>query len=534
MANRQYVGARYVPKFADPVEWSSALSYEALTIVTHLGNSFTSKKPVPAGVDIGNTEYWVNTGNYNEQIEQYRNDVANLSARFNNIAFINVVEAGCDNTGVSDCTDKLNELINQGKNLYFPAGTYSIQKYVKPISGCTIIGDNAKLVGGANDKFMFLCEGVNGFSISGFDVSNMRRFIDTRNNCNNITIKNITGHDPYRNPDVKDCFFMVIQDTTDIIIENIKWNSTLANSDGIRLKNNIKNAIIKNFSGTSGDDFFAIVTDEDAGGHTIENVLIENCECTNTFCGARLQTSLPNSHIKNVTFKNCQFDVTSVEAVRLCTTNTANHADGVGPGNISNVKFDNCTFKTNSSYATVKIETITADKILFNNCTIKNETFNRSFAISYSTGNITIMNSAITCPTGASIREDNSDIRVNSINNTFESKNANFYIQTKMTLYCVSSTLQGSEGILNLGEINAFLSNNRCSTDLVRNNGSAAYISGGGNTCPVDVVGNGTLTSICGDLRSSQSPTTGRIGDHYIHINSNIATQKIYTNGDWA
>ena len=48
MANRQYIGARYVPKFADPVEWNSALSYEALTIVTHLGNSFTSKKPVPA------------------------------------------------------------------------------------------------------------------------------------------------------------------------------------------------------------------------------------------------------------------------------------------------------------------------------------------------------------------------------------------------------------------------------------------------------------------------------------------------------
>ena len=55
MANRQYVGARYVPKFADPVEWNGALSYEALTIVTHLGHSFTSKKPVPAGFDIGHT-----------------------------------------------------------------------------------------------------------------------------------------------------------------------------------------------------------------------------------------------------------------------------------------------------------------------------------------------------------------------------------------------------------------------------------------------------------------------------------------------
>lgn len=75
MGTRQYVGARYVPKFADPVEWNGALSYEALTIVTHLGNSFTSKKPVPAGVDIGNTDYWVNTGNYNAQLEEYREQV---------------------------------------------------------------------------------------------------------------------------------------------------------------------------------------------------------------------------------------------------------------------------------------------------------------------------------------------------------------------------------------------------------------------------------------------------------------------------
>ena len=79
MANRQYVGARYVPKFADPVDWNGTLSYEALTIVTHLGNSFTSKKPVPAGVDIGNAEYWVNTGNYNEQVATYQQQVVNVA-----------------------------------------------------------------------------------------------------------------------------------------------------------------------------------------------------------------------------------------------------------------------------------------------------------------------------------------------------------------------------------------------------------------------------------------------------------------------
>lgn len=66
--NRQYIGARYVPKFAEPVEWDSTRSYEALTIVTHNNNSYTSKKNVSKGIDIENTEYWVLTGNYNEQI----------------------------------------------------------------------------------------------------------------------------------------------------------------------------------------------------------------------------------------------------------------------------------------------------------------------------------------------------------------------------------------------------------------------------------------------------------------------------------
>lgn len=83
MATRQYIGARYVPKFATPTEWNNALSYEGLTIVTHLGNSFTSKKSVPAGIDIANTEYWANTGNYNAQVEEYRQEVVNVRDKVN-------------------------------------------------------------------------------------------------------------------------------------------------------------------------------------------------------------------------------------------------------------------------------------------------------------------------------------------------------------------------------------------------------------------------------------------------------------------
>lgn len=72
LINRQYVGARYVPKIMG--EWDKNIAYEALSIVTYKGNSFTSKIPVPAKVDIGDETYWVNTGNYNVQVDEFRKE----------------------------------------------------------------------------------------------------------------------------------------------------------------------------------------------------------------------------------------------------------------------------------------------------------------------------------------------------------------------------------------------------------------------------------------------------------------------------
>lgn len=75
MSVTQYIGARYVPLFAEPDQWSNERAYEPLTIVLHEGNSFTSKQAVPIGIDILNTEFWACTGNYNAQVEAYRREV---------------------------------------------------------------------------------------------------------------------------------------------------------------------------------------------------------------------------------------------------------------------------------------------------------------------------------------------------------------------------------------------------------------------------------------------------------------------------
>ena len=82
----QYVGARYVPKFADPIEWDIERGYESLTIVTHNGQSYTSKCPVPPGIEITNSRYWALTGDYNAQVEEYKEQVKDLSAQVTGFA----------------------------------------------------------------------------------------------------------------------------------------------------------------------------------------------------------------------------------------------------------------------------------------------------------------------------------------------------------------------------------------------------------------------------------------------------------------
>lgn len=76
-AYNTYVGARYVPIYDGT--WSSRKKYEPLVVVQYQGNSYTSKTYVPAGVNPTNENYWAQSGNYNAQVEEYRQEVARLT-----------------------------------------------------------------------------------------------------------------------------------------------------------------------------------------------------------------------------------------------------------------------------------------------------------------------------------------------------------------------------------------------------------------------------------------------------------------------
>lgn len=87
MAYREYIGSRYVPIFGRKGEqswnWDNNAPYEPLTVVSYNGNTYTSRQYVPAGIGTpdNNPLYWAETGNYNAQIEQYRQEVQGFNAR---------------------------------------------------------------------------------------------------------------------------------------------------------------------------------------------------------------------------------------------------------------------------------------------------------------------------------------------------------------------------------------------------------------------------------------------------------------------
>lgn len=79
MTVREYIGARYVPIFMG--EWDNTATYEPLSIVMYQGASYTSRQYVPIGVPITNETFWALSGNYNAQVEAYRQEVLTFDSR---------------------------------------------------------------------------------------------------------------------------------------------------------------------------------------------------------------------------------------------------------------------------------------------------------------------------------------------------------------------------------------------------------------------------------------------------------------------
>lgn len=122
---RQYKGMRYVPIFDG--DWDSTKDYDPLVIVSYQGNSYTSRTFVPAGTDISNETYWALTGNYNAQVEAYRQEVATLSDTVDKLNYYATPQMyGAIGDGVHDDTSAIQSVIDENDNIIIPPGNYKI------------------------------------------------------------------------------------------------------------------------------------------------------------------------------------------------------------------------------------------------------------------------------------------------------------------------------------------------------------------------------------------------------------------------
>lgn len=76
--NLNVIGPRSVIVPADPIEWDDSTSYEYLTLVTStdFGRGYVSKKDVPAGTPLTDTDYWIPVASFNAQLASIQTQLA--------------------------------------------------------------------------------------------------------------------------------------------------------------------------------------------------------------------------------------------------------------------------------------------------------------------------------------------------------------------------------------------------------------------------------------------------------------------------
>ena len=129
MATRQYIGARYVPKFYQnsvdgSTQWESNVVYEPLIYVTLTnGHMYISKKQVPAtvGSPASNIDYWLDIGSYNGFIDELQSQIDDLV------------------TDVNGLTAKTSSGKFSGDELIFLADSYGVDSSVGGTSWLTRI-----------------------------------------------------------------------------------------------------------------------------------------------------------------------------------------------------------------------------------------------------------------------------------------------------------------------------------------------------------------------------------------------------------
>lgn len=429
MSTRQYIGARYVPKFFDrnnSAEWVSGVAYEALTIVTRLGNSYTSKIPVPTniGAPESNPRYWVATGNYNEQLQEYIEMASRGAKQYGTISDIteslplgSIILSGGYNSandgggaiyiigstenadsiklpsnqyatiindviypemfgaigdGVTDDTVAIRKWLNcDHEALMMKNHTYLVTEYIEFSKSHTIYGNNGTIK---------VSERVNVNDI----------FLIKAKNINGLTIKDLTME-------------LICSSKSPFVDDNV------ANHDGILFSpSNCDNVTICNSRFIVKDNGVTVPCTPIWVRQTCNNVTIKDCYIENSGNAYRSGGVWFYGTIKNARVENCAVIGSTLDEVVVtwgddsndltvsdCYIKSTKKNDVILNGKSGTTLINNCVIEFNPdaiNYRAIRCDS----KMYVNGCTIHYGTIRESFLFSVSnSGELYITNNTI-------------------------------------------------------------------------------------------------------------------------------------------
>lgn len=187
----QQTGPRTVIVPADPIQWNASTSYEYLTLVTSedFGQGYVSKKDVPSGTPLTNTDYWIPVANFNAQLATVQQNISDIQGAINDITteFSNidyVKYSGKKITIFSDST-------------FQPNGTTGIASLIGTLSGASVtnlgvggyttsdILNQVNGLGSIDADYVLIAGGVNDFQ-GNFEILPYNASTNTANLYSNV------------------------------------------------------------------------------------------------------------------------------------------------------------------------------------------------------------------------------------------------------------------------------------------------------------------------------------------------------------
>ena len=178
-------------KLADPVEWAITTQYAPNTIVVDPDTNiaYVSLSPVPAGVQLSNSKYWLPIFDLSEAVNYLARSWQHTPEYY-----------GAVGDGVADDTDAVTQWASQDATVLYlsPGSSYRVTRPIT-IADKSIIGQGARIISTTADTAMLITNSdadhygfAQDFTIAVDDTCQTALHLSTwRYLCRNITLTNV-------------------------------------------------------------------------------------------------------------------------------------------------------------------------------------------------------------------------------------------------------------------------------------------------------------------------------------------------------